>query len=84
MAPREMRKHPNGFEYLPMLVREDPAWQLPGPWQRPRPQVTRWALSHAIYPGLVFGKDEPIVRSHIELMQTCTRAEFLDTLNSRD
>ena len=75
-APREMRKHPNGFEYLPMLMREDPAWELPDPWQRPRPQIAQWALSHAIYPGLVFGKDDPIVRGHIELMQACTREDI--------
>lgn len=75
-AQKEMRRHPDGFEYLPMLMREDPAWDLPDPWQRPRPQVAQWALSHAIYPGLVFGKDDPIVRGHIALMQSCTQEDI--------
>jgi hypothetical protein len=74
-AKQEMRTHSGGFEYLPMLMKEDPAWTLPDPWQRPQPQVAQWALSHAIYPGLVFGKDDPIVRGHIALMQACTKED---------
>ncbi len=74
-AKQEMRRDPDGFDYLPMLMKEDPAWQAPNPWDRPRPQVGQWALSHAIYPGLVFDPNDPIVRGHIALMQACTKED---------
>jgi len=68
-----MRRHPEGFDYLPMLVKEDPQWASAEEWDRPRPQTAQWALSHAIYPGLVFDKDDPIVKGHIQLMQACSQ-----------
>jgi hypothetical protein len=74
-ARAEMVRHPNGFEYLPMLVRDDPAWNNPDPWNRPRPQTAQWALSHSIFPGLVFDKNDPIVRGHIALLQSCTQED---------
>lgn len=74
-AKAEMVRHPKGFEYLPMLAHDDPAWKHPDPWNRPRPQTAQWALSHAIFPGLVFDKDDPIVRGHIALMQACTQED---------
>jgi hypothetical protein len=75
-ARQEMRHHPDGFDYLPMLVKEDPAWSAPGEWDRPRPQIAQWALSHAIFPGLVLDKDDPIVQGHIRLMQACTQEDI--------
>jgi hypothetical protein len=75
-ARQEMRRYPDGFEYLPMLVKEDPLWSAPNEWDRPRPQGAQWALSHAIYPGLVFAKDDPIVQGHIRLMQACTQEDI--------
>ncbi len=74
-AQKEMRRYKTGFEYLPMLMKEDPAWSLPNKWDRPRPQSGQWALSHSIYPGLVFDKQDPIVQGHIELMQACTQED---------
>jgi hypothetical protein len=74
-AKQEMVRHPDGFDYLPMLAHEDPAWRDPEPWNRPRPQTAQWALSHAIFPGLVFDKDDPIVRGHIALLQSCTQED---------
>lgn len=74
-AEKEMVRDPRGFEYLPMLAHDDPAWREPDPWNRPRPQTAQWALSHAIFPGLVFDKDDPIVRGHIALMQACTQED---------
>jgi hypothetical protein len=74
-ARQEMRRHPAGFEFLPMLLKDDPQWNVPDPRQRPRPQSAQWALSHAIYPGLVFAKDDPIVKGHISLMQACTQED---------
>ena len=75
-AAKEMVQDPRGFKYLPMLAREDPAWHDPDPWDRPRPQTAQWALSHSIFPGLVFDKDDPIVRGHIVLMQACTQEDI--------
>jgi len=75
-ARQEMRHHPARFEYLPMLMKEDPLWQAPDPWDRPRPQSGQWALSHAIYPGLVFPKDHAIVQGHIRLMQAVTQEDI--------
>jgi hypothetical protein len=72
-ARQEMRHHPEGFYYLPMLVKADPQWASADEWDRPRPQTAQWALSHAIYPGLVFEKDDPIVKGHIQLMQSSTQ-----------
>jgi hypothetical protein len=74
-AKREMVRHPEGFEYLPMLAQDDPAWKDADPWNRPRPQTAQWTLSHAIFPGLVFDKSDPIVRGHIALMQACTQED---------
>jgi hypothetical protein len=75
-AQREMVRHPDGFMYLPMLMHDDPALHDPDPFKRPRPQSAQWALSHAIFPGEVFAKDDPIVRGHIALMQSCTREDI--------
>jgi hypothetical protein len=74
-AKREMTRHPDGFDYLPMLAHDDAAWRDAEPWNRPRPQTAQWALSHAIFPGVVFEKDDPIVRGHIALLQSCTRED---------
>lgn len=74
-ARQEMRTHPRGFEYLPMLMKEDQQWSAADEWDRPRPQVAQWALSQAIYPGLLFEKSDPIVQGHIALMQGCTQED---------
>ena len=75
-AKKEMVRHPQGFEYLPMLAQEDPAWHDPESWNRPRPQTAQWALSHAIFPGLVFAKNDPIVQGHIALLQSCVQEDI--------
>lgn len=79
-AKKETVRHPAGFNglpftYLPMIAHDDPLVSDPDPWNRPRPQTAQWALSHAIYPGLVFEKDDPIVRGHIALLQSCTQED---------
>lgn len=71
-ARQEMVSDPRGFSYLPILMRDDPDWSLPDAWMRPRPQSGQWPVSHAIFPGSIFAKDDPIVRGHIALMQACT------------
>jgi hypothetical protein len=75
MAKREMVRHPAGFDYLPMIAHDDPSLADPDPWNRPRPQTAQWALSHSIFPGEVFDKNDPIVRGHIALLQSCTQED---------
>src|SRR3984885_1515906 len=79
MAKREMVRHPAGFEYLPeylpMIAHDDPSVADRDPWNRPRPQTAQWALSYSIFPGEVFEKNDPIVRGHIALLQSCTQED---------
>ena len=76
-AREQMRVYPDGnFSYLPMLLKEDPAWTVPDEWQRPRPQSAQWALSHAIFPGRVFDAGDAIVRGHAALMQAATQEDI--------
>jgi hypothetical protein len=75
-ARQEVRRHTGGFDYLPMLMRDDPQWNADDPWNRPQPQVAQWAMSHAIFPGLVFEKGDPLVKGHIALMQACTQEDI--------
>ncbi len=75
-AASEMTQHPDGFRYLPMLAKDDPARRDPDEWNRSRPQSAQWALSHAIFPGNVFEMNDPIVQGHIALMQSCTREDI--------
>src|SRR3984957_1919155 len=75
-AQREMVQHPHGFRYLPMLAHDDAMYRDHDPWNRPRPQSAQWALSHAIFPGEVFDRADPIVRGQIALLQSCTREDI--------
>ncbi len=75
-AKNEMRQSPEGFSYLPMLLKADKLWSLPNEWERPRPQAAQWALSHSIFPGLLFAPDDPIVRGHCALMLSCTQEDI--------
>jgi hypothetical protein len=74
-AAAEMRHHADGFDFLPILMKEDKAWADPDEWNRPRLQAAQWAMSHAIYPGLVFDKNDPIVQGHVRLMQAVTQED---------
>lgn len=75
-APQEMRRHESGFEFLPTLLKNDPLWELPDPWDRPRPQSAQWAFSHATFPGLIFPPQHPIVQGHVKLMQAVTKEDI--------
>ena len=75
-APQEMRRYNNEFEFLPTLLKNDPQWELPDPWDRPRPQSAQWAFSHATFPGLIFPPNHPIVRGHVQLMQAVIKEDI--------
>jgi len=74
-ARQEMRRHPQGFNYLPMVFKDDPLWSVKDPWERPNPQTCQWALSQVVYPGILFTPEDPIVRGHVALMQACTEED---------
>lgn len=74
-AKDEMRQHAAGFSYLPMLMKDDPQWSAPDDWDKPRPQCGQWAMSQAIYPGVLFERNDPVVRGHIALMQEATQED---------
>jgi hypothetical protein len=74
-AMKEMTRHEDGFEYLPMVLRADSLWSDPDPWKRWRPQSGQWALAQTIYPGLLFAPDDPVVRGYLALMQSCARED---------
>ncbi len=74
-AKEEMRPHPAGFSYLPMLMKSDAQWSAADEWDRPRPQCGQWALSHVIYPGVLFERNDPVVRGHVALMQEVTQED---------
>jgi len=71
--PHEMRSYEGKFDYLPMLMKDDSAWDLADPWDRPRPQSAQWALSHTIFPGRVFDPSHPVIKGHVALMKAITR-----------
>jgi hypothetical protein len=75
-AAHEFRRYESGFEYLPILLKSDPLWQAPDPWDRPHPQSAQWALSQAIFPGCVFDPQDPIVQGHAKLMKAVTREDI--------
>lgn len=75
-AQQEMRDYDGRFRYLPMLLKEDPLWQLPNAWDRPRPQCAQWAMSHTIFPGRVFDPADPVVKGHVALMQAVRQEDI--------
>jgi hypothetical protein len=75
-ARQEMREHPKGFSYLPMLMKEDSSWSEKEESHRPPPQAAQIYLSEAIYPGLILPRESDVVKGHIELMKAVTAEEI--------
>lgn len=75
-AREEMRQHPKGFSYLPMLMKEDSKWSETDERKQPRPQAAQIYLSQAIYPGQILPPDHAIVMGHIELMKAVTAEDI--------
>ena len=73
MARQEMVRHSAGFEYLPMIARDDSSIADSDSWNHPRPQ-TASGLSHIPFSrGSMSRRSDPIVHGHIVLLQSCTR-----------
>ncbi len=73
---KEMIQHEKGFKFLPMLSKEDPKWKDPNPFNRPKVQAAQLYVSHAIYPGLLFAKDDPVVGGHVDLMKSIMQEDI--------
>ncbi|TAK52644.1 MAG: hypothetical protein EPO24_15100 [Bacteroidetes bacterium] len=75
-AKREMRDHPKGFKFLPMLMQDDPKWNDANEMNRPKFQAAQIYLSHAIYPGLLYQPDKDIVKGHVALMKAVMKEDI--------
>lgn len=73
---KEMKKHPGGFSYLPMLMSSDPRWKETDERKQPRPQAAQIYLSHAVYPGKLFKKTDPIPAGHLKLMESIIKEDI--------
>lgn len=72
----EMRTLPDGTSYLPMLMKEDPGWSEADVRKRPKPQAAQIYMSHAIYPGLLFQRDDQLVNGHLALMKSILKEDI--------
>lgn len=75
-AHREMRSHPEGFEYLPLLLREDPGWQHDDPSKRILPQAAQIYVAQAIHPGSIIAPDHPVAVGHLRLLRTILKEQI--------
>ena len=64
-ATRYMRKDPLGNAYLPILMGDAAAKELP--------QRAQWAFCHAVYPGQIFAKDDPLVAGNMAMLEATER-----------
>ena len=64
-AARDMRKDPHGNSYLPTIMGPEGAKQLP--------QRAQWAFCHAVYPGQIFPKGDPLVAGNLAMLQATQR-----------
>ncbi len=72
----QLRDHPGGFKYLPMLMKEDPRWNDPEVMNRPQVQAAQIYLSHAIYPGLLYKQEDEVVLGHVNLMKSIMKEDI--------
>lgn len=63
-AERDMAEGPEGNSYLPIIM-GDPDAELP--------QKAQWAFCHAVYPGQVFPKDDPLVEGNLDMLEATER-----------
>jgi hypothetical protein len=61
-ARRDLKTDPHGNAYLP--IRMD---------GQDLPQRAQWAFCHAVYPGQVFAKEDPLVASTLAMLQATER-----------
>ena len=64
-AARDMRKDAGGNSYLPILMGDAGTKELP--------QRAQWAFCHAVYPGQIFAKDDPLVAGNMAMLAATER-----------
>ena len=64
-AARDTRKDPHGNAYLPILMGEQGGQELP--------QRAQWGFCHAVYPGQIFVKDNPLVAGNMAMLEATER-----------
>ena len=75
-ARQEMRRHPEGFEYLPMLVKEDAQWAAPMSGIGPDPKAPMGPFPCDLSrPGVREGRSRSS-RDISGLMQACTARRY--------
>ena len=64
-AQRDMAKDSHGNAYVPIIMGE--------PGKKELPQRAQWAFCHAVYPGQIFAKDDPLVASTMAMLEATER-----------
>lgn len=64
-ARRDLAKDPHGNAYVPIIMGE--------PGQKELPQRAQWAFCHAVYPGQIFAKDDPLVAGTMAMLEATER-----------
>jgi hypothetical protein len=65
----EERKHPKGFSYIPMLLKDDPAWNKSDEHSQPMPQFAVEHLAEAYFPGMIFKSDNATAVALLSLLK---------------
>ena len=60
-AKRDMAKDPHDNNYLPILMGPDGRKELP--------QRAQWSFCHAVYPGQLFAKEDPLVAGNLAMLK---------------
>jgi len=63
-AARDLRKDPHGNAYLPTLMANR---------DNELPQRAQWAFCHAVYPGQIFAKDDPLAAGNLAMLAATER-----------
>jgi len=63
-AERDMREDPSGNRYLPIIMKNI-GGELP--------QRAQWAFCHAVYPGQLFDKSDPLVAGNLAMLAATER-----------
>lgn len=59
-ALRDQRSDPSGNRYVPIFMQKN---------EKILPQRAQWAFLHAVYPGQVFGGEDPIVKGNMAMLK---------------
>jgi hypothetical protein len=68
-AKRDLANDPLGNTYLPILMGPNGKKELP--------QRAQWAFCHAVYPGQLFSKEDPIVTGNMAMLEATEREEMV-------